>query len=66
MWGAIKSVVGGPIVSRVIGGVLGATAGWLAHKGISVDPAAIDALTTAVTMVVYGVSHKTLETVPAK
>lgn len=57
MWDILR----GPIVSRVIGGVFGAAAGLLAHKGISVDPAAVDALSTAITMVVYGISHKTIE-----
>lgn len=57
MWDALR----GPVVSRLIGGVLGAGAGWLAHKGITVDPAAVDALSTAITLTVYGVSHKAIE-----
>lgn len=51
-----------PLVSRVVGAMIGALAGMAATKlGIAVDPATQASISTAVVVGAYGVAHKILD-----
>lgn len=58
MWGNLFRTV----ISRVVGGVIGAGAGILATKyGVDVDPATQASVTAAIVVGTYGVAHKLID-----